>query len=80
MTGGGRWSTGNYARSLNLTIQTNGICTTKNLFWRMRCTDFSWGFVIHTDHMVSARRPELIVINKKVFAELWTLLSRQTPE
>ena len=26
-----RWSTGNRARSLNLTIRTNGICTTKNL-------------------------------------------------
>ena len=24
-----------------------------------------WDFVIHTDHLISARRPDLIIINKK---------------
>ena len=24
-----------------------------------------WDFDIHTDHLISARRPELIIINKK---------------
>ena len=24
-----------------------------------------WGFDIHTDHLISARRPDLIIINKK---------------
>ena len=37
MTGWARWSTGNCARNLNLTIRTNGICTTQNSYWRMRC-------------------------------------------
>ena len=25
-----------------------------------------WDFDIHTDHLISARRPDLIIINKKV--------------
>ena len=26
---------------------------------------FLWDFDIHTDHLISARRPDLIIINKK---------------
>ena len=40
MTGWKRWSTGNYAKNWNLTIQTNDICTTQNLSWWIRCTGF----------------------------------------
>ena len=36
-----RWSTGKWARHLNLTIQTNGLCTTKNLSWKMRRSNSS---------------------------------------
>ena len=40
-----------------------------------------WDFDIHTDHLISARRPDLIIINKKrEFAKLNTLLSRLTTE
>ena len=40
-----------------------------------------WDFDIQTDHLISARRPDLITINKKrEFAKLWTLLSRLTTE
>ena len=42
-----------------------------------------WDFDIHTDHLISARRPDLIIINKKKrreFAKLSTLLSRLTTE
>ena len=41
-----------------------------------------WGFEIQTDHIISVRRPDLVIINnnKKVNAELWTLLSRPTAE
>ena len=40
-----------------------------------------WDFDIQTDHLISTRRPDLIVINKKrKFAKLSTLLSRQTTE
>ena len=36
-----------------------------------------WDFDIQTDHLMSAGRPDLIIINKKKeLAELWTLLSR----
>ena len=41
-----------------------------------------WDLDIHTDHLISARRLDLIVINnrKREFANLWTLLYRLTTE
>ena len=40
-----------------------------------------WDFDIHTDHLISARKPDLIIINKKKeYAKLSTLLSRLTTE
>ena len=41
-----------------------------------------WDFDIQTDDLILARRPNLIVINKKKreLAKLWTLLSRLTTE
>ena len=37
---------------------------------------FLWDFDVHTDHLISARRPDLIIIKKnREFAKLWTLLS-----
>ena len=36
-----------------------------------------WDFGIQTDHLISARRPDLVVTDKK---KLWTLLSRLTTE
>ena len=38
-------------------------------------------FEIQTNHQISARRPDLTIINKKrELAEIWTLLSRRTTE
>ena len=41
-----------------------------------------WDFEIQTDHLISARRPDLIIIKnkKRELAKLWTLLSRLTTE
>ena len=42
-----------------------------------------WDFNIQTDHLISAKRPNLIIINKKEkreSAKLSTLLSRRTTE
>ena len=40
-----------------------------------------WDFNIHTDHRILARRPDLIITNKKrELAKLSTLLSRLTTE
>ena len=40
-----------------------------------------WDFDIHTDHLISARRPDLIIIDKKrELAKLLALLSRLTTE
>ena len=39
-----------------------------------------WDFEVHMDHLISARRPDLIIINTKEFAKLRTLLSRLTTE
>ena len=39
------------------------------------------GFDIQTDHFISARKPDLIIINKKrELVKLWSLLSRLTTE
>ena len=36
-----------------------------------------WDFDLQTDHQISVRRPDLVIINKKIeLAKLWTLLSR----
>ena len=37
-----------------------------------------WDLDTQTDHLISARRPDLIIINnkkKREFAKLWTLLN-----
>ena len=45
-----------------------------------------WDFDKQTDHLISGRRPDLIIINnntqkrKRDLAKLWTLLSRLTTE
>ena len=42
-----------------------------------------WDFNIQTDHLITVRRPDLIIINKKrrrEFAKLQTFLSRRTTE
>ena len=62
-TGWEKWSTGNCARNFNLTIWTNGICKTHHLSRRMT-HKLLWDFDIQTDHSISARRPDLIIINK----------------
>ena len=64
-TGWARWSTGRCVRTLNLTIPKNGIWTTQHLSWRMTYTWDLWDFDIQTDHLILARRPDLIIINKK---------------
>ena len=56
------WSTGNYARSFNLIIQINGLCTTQNPSWRTWRTKF---YGILTDYWVSTRPPDLLMVNKK---------------
>ena len=51
------------SRNFNLTIWTNGICTTQILSRRMM--HVLWGFDMQTDHLILARRPDLMIINKK---------------
>ena len=36
-----------------------------------------WDFDIQTDHLISARRQTLIIINKKRVEKLWTLLTTE---
>ena len=35
-----------------------------------------WDFDIHTDHLISARRPDLTITKRRELAKLLTLLSR----
>ena len=41
-----------------------------------------WDFDTHTDHIISARKPDLIIINKRKreFTKVWPLLFRLTTE
>ena len=64
MTGWAIWSIGRYARNLNLTIWRNKTCTTQHLSWRIT-HKLPWDFDIQPDHLISARRPDLIIIDKK---------------
>ena len=42
---------------------------------------FLWDFEIQTDHLISARRQDLVIVNeKKEAAEQWILPSRRTTE
>ena len=56
-TGWARWST-SCVRNSNLTVPTNGICTTQFLFWRMT-HKLLWDFDIH---LISTWRPDLIIV------------------
>ena len=40
-----------------------------------------WDFDLHTDRLISAKRPDLLIIKKnRELVRLWTLLSQQTTE
>ena len=66
MIGWIKWPTGNCARNWNLTIHINGICTTQHQSWIMTHTQIPLGFWhTKTDHLMSTRQPDLIIINKR---------------
>ena len=44
--------------------QTNGIRTTQDLSLENETHKPLWDFEIQTDHLISARRPELLILNK----------------
>ena len=64
-TGSAGWSTGKCAGNLNSTIKTNGICTIQHLSKKNDSHKRLWDFNIQTDHLIPARRPDLIIINEK---------------
>ena len=66
MSGWERWSSGNCARISNLTIQTNPESTLKNETHKR-----PWDFEIQTDHIISTRRPDLMIVNKKSRGTWW---------
>ena len=45
-------------------MPTNGICTTQHLCLENDTQRLLWDFDIHKDHLISARRPNLRIINK----------------
>ena len=64
-TGWARWSTGNWARNLILSMRTNGICKKQESFRENDTHKLLWDFVIQTDHQISPRRPDQVIGNKK---------------
>ena len=59
------WSTWKSARNLNFTIRTNGTWLTTVFFLENDTHKILWDFHIHTDYLISARRPDLIIIHTK---------------
>ena len=57
----GRWSTENCTWCLNLTIQTNGMCT----ILENETHIMLWDFETQTDYIISARQPNLVIVNTK---------------
>ena len=49
----------------SLTIWTNGICTTPGSVLENETHELLWNFEIQTNHLILARQPDLIIINKK---------------
>ena len=39
-----------------------------------------WDFDLHTDHLISARRPDLIIINKKKKKRFWKIVDFAVPD
>ena len=68
------------ARELTKTMKNEGDGDTNEMH------KLFWDFEIQTDHLISARRPDLMIINNnnnnnnKKLSELWTLLFRRTSE
>ena len=46
-----------------MTILTNDICTAQHLFLETNTHKLLWDLDIHTDHRITARRSDLIIIN-----------------
>ena len=65
MTGWARSFTGNCARNLNLTIRTNDLYTTQNLSREMRRTNSFGTLKYKRGHLISSRRPDLVIVNKE---------------
>ena len=59
------WLTGNYARDKNLTPLKNSTCTKQNLSMKMRPIKNLGDLEIQIDHPISARRRDLVLIDKK---------------
>ena len=65
MTGSARWSTGKCAGNFNSTIQKKWYMHNPAPVLENATHKLLWDFNIQTDHLIPARRPELIISNKK---------------
>ena len=64
MTGLRKGPTGNCGKSLNLTIWTSGIYNLESIL-QNETQKLLWAFEIQTDQLISARRPNLVIVKKK---------------
>ena len=72
MTGLAMWSTGRCPWNLNLTIRTNIIFTAQQLSKKWQTVNILLEFNIQTDHLISARIPDLIWSTKKELEKFCT--------
>ena len=58
-------TTENNSKNLNLTVQTYGICSETESAMENETDKILCDFEIQTDCLNSARRPDLVIVNKK---------------
>ena len=88
-TGWVRGFTGNYAKKVNSDHMNKWYMHNPESVPENVTHKLLWNFEIQTDNLISVRRPDLVIINKKKkkkkkrkekkreLAELWILLSRE---
>ena len=64
-TGSARWSTANCVRNLNLIIRIKWCLYNPPTVLENGTHKFHWDFITKMDHLISARRPHLTVVDKK---------------
>ena len=52
-------------KRLKLTILPKGLCTSQNPSQRIRYIKILWYLGIQIDHLITSRRPDLVITNKK---------------
>ena len=75
-----KWSIGKGARNWKFIIQLDGICTKPQSILGNKTQQKSfWEYEIQTDYLLKARRPDLVILNKKKNRETYRIVGLCCP-